>query len=102
MTVILRSVDIKHVVSAVFLVSVKQLEGRQRDAKTALARHAAFYLCRTHTGLSTNQIAGLFGRADHTTVLHGARRISNLLDKSDQGELKNNLYRCRVLLGVSP
>lgn len=39
------------------------------------ARHLAMYLCRTLAGMSLPQIGSVFSR-DHTTVLHGIRRIA--------------------------
>ena len=43
----------------------------------ARIRQIAFYLCRTHTTRSLPEIGRAFDR-DHTTVLHGVRRVASL------------------------
>jgi hypothetical protein len=66
--VIAREVCEKHGVSMIDLVSAR------RDKKVAVARHEAFWRCRTETRLSLPQIGKRFGGRDHTTVLHGVNK----------------------------
>jgi chromosomal replication initiation ATPase DnaA len=54
---------------------------RRRDPRIALARQVACYLSRKLTPCSLKEIARAFGQ-DHTTVMHGVRKIENFL-KSD-------------------
>lgn len=48
---------------------------KRKDQRAARARHLAMYLAREHTGLSYKDIGVHFGDRDHTTVLHGYRKI---------------------------
>lgn len=48
---------------------------KRKDQRAARARHLAMYLAREHTGLSYKEIGVHFGDRDHTTVLHGYRKI---------------------------
>ncbi len=40
------------------------------------------YLCRTYTDKSLKEIGGYYGGRDHTTVMHGNDKISEMM-KSD-------------------
>jgi chromosomal replication initiation ATPase DnaA len=62
-----------------FGVSTKDIKGDRRFPDVVLARHVAMFLMRAVTGLSTTSIARCIGRRDHTTILHGVRRISEMI-----------------------
>lgn len=53
---------------------------KRKDQRAARARHLAMYLAREHTGLSYKEIGVHFGDRDHTTVLHGYRKILTELE----------------------
>jgi chromosomal replication initiator protein len=42
------------------------------------------YLCKQHTTRSYPDIGRRFGGRDHTTVLHGVRKIEELLTQDEQ------------------
>lgn len=50
----------------------------RRTANLVRARQVGFYLCRELTLRSLPEIGRRFGYRDHTTVLHGIRRIEHL------------------------
>ena len=54
------------------------LVGKSRSRPLTTARHVAMYLTRECTGLSLIKIGELFER-DHTTVLHGVKKIEILM-----------------------
>ena len=56
-------------------VSPEAFTTKRKDQRAARARHLAMYLAREHTGLSYKEIGVHFGDRDHTTVLHGYRKI---------------------------
>ncbi len=62
-----------------FGLTVAQLTSAARQAKPALARQVAMYLCRQHTPFSLPEVGRRFGGRDHTTVLHAERKIARLL-----------------------
>ena len=53
---------------------------KRKDQRAARARHLAMYLAREHTGLSYKEIGAHFGDRDHTTILHGYRKILGELE----------------------
>lgn len=54
-------------------IKLSEMKSPQRNMSLVLARHEAFYRCKTETEMSLPQIGRRFGR-DHTTVLHGVRK----------------------------
>jgi chromosomal replication initiator protein len=60
-------------------VPVEALAGRQRTRHIAQARQLAMYLAREETNASLPQIGEALGGRDHSTVVHGCARISELM-----------------------
>ncbi len=57
----------------------ERLRSRRRDRDLTYARHVGFFIAREATTATTPQIAKAFGRADHTTVLHGLKRAEDFI-----------------------
>jgi chromosomal replication initiator protein len=77
-----RAITIEHVQAAVcewFGVSQADLRGDKRPQSIAYPRHIAMYLCRELTDQSLPKIGAKFGGRDHSTVMHGVRRIGDLI-----------------------
>ncbi len=94
-----RPIAARHVVdgaAAHFEVSVAELSGARRDAKTAHARQVTMYLLRNDAALSLPEIGRILGGRDHTTALHGCRKIERLLQLDDR--LKNDIETIRAQL----
>jgi chromosomal replication initiation ATPase DnaA len=64
-------------VAAEFEVLREAIISERRDAEPALARHVVMALAQRQLAYSLPRIGRLIGR-DHTTVLHGIRRIDAL------------------------
>jgi chromosomal replication initiator protein len=64
--------------AAYFGITVQDLVSKSRSRPLTTARHVAMYLLREHTGLSLIKIGECFHR-DHTTVLHGIKKIESLM-----------------------
>ncbi len=58
-----------------YIVSREDLLGTKRTANIAFARHFAIYLVRKKTSYSQKQIAKLFNKKDHTTVMNSINVI---------------------------
>jgi chromosomal replication initiator protein len=79
-------------------VSVAELTGRGRSAKTALQRQIVMYLMREETGASLPQVGMALGGRDHTTVMHGCEKITRDFDGDQEThrqvtELRERLYQ---------
>jgi chromosomal replication initiator protein len=66
-------------VSNYFRVSAAQLLSGRRDRHVLVPRQIAMYLSRRLTDLSLGEIGERFGGRDHSTVLHGCRKVSAIL-----------------------
>ena len=66
-------------VARAFGVSVEDIMGDHRFARVALARQVAMYILKTKLGHTLSDIAHALKREDHTTVLHGVRRVKGML-----------------------
>jgi chromosomal replication initiator protein len=64
--------------AAYFGLTREDLISKNRSRPLTTARHVAMYLLRECTGLSLIKIGELFDR-DHTTVLHGVKKIELLM-----------------------
>lgn len=71
--------DIQRVCGQYFKISKSALLGLDRHKEVAYPRHVAMYLARTLTRRSLPEIGRRFGGRDHTTVMHGIKRITDLI-----------------------
>ncbi len=80
--------SILHDVSIAFEISKQNINSERRNKRFVFARHFAFFLAREFTGHSFARIGRFFGDKDHSTVMHGADRISEMkINLSDQDYL---------------
>lgn len=59
-----------------FGLSPDHLRARNRDKRTALARHVAMYLLRQDAGYSFADVGKQLGNRNHATVMHGYQKIA--------------------------
>lgn len=71
-------------VSKFYSVSVIDLMSARRTANIVKPRQVAMYLAKTLTLRSLPDIGRRLGGRDHTTVLHGVRKIESLLPTTDR------------------
>jgi chromosomal replication initiation ATPase DnaA len=74
---------IKKVVCKYFDVRKSDIESERRGTRLVKARHLAFWLAREMTSRSFPDIGRQFGGRDHTTVLHGVRKIDGLIETDE-------------------
>jgi chromosomal replication initiator protein len=64
-------------------VKVEDLIGRERSKEITTPRQMAMYLVREETDASLPEIGQMLGGRDHTTVMYGCDKISNLIETDD-------------------
>jgi chromosomal replication initiator protein len=79
-----------------FGVERAAFEGKSRSKTIARPRQVAMYLLREETGASLPRIGALLGGRDHTTVLYGCERISDLIE--EDAEMRRELVTLRQRL----
>jgi hypothetical protein len=67
--------SIRDAVCRYFKILPNEVESSRRQGALVYPRQIAFWLARTHTPYSYPQIGRRFGDRDHTTIMHGCRRI---------------------------
>ncbi len=71
--------DAIRAVASYYDLSPKDIKGASRKEKVALARQICMYILRTTFRLKLSEVAFLLKRRDHTTVIHGERKIMKKL-----------------------
>jgi chromosomal replication initiator protein len=84
-------------VGDVFGIQMDRMLGRDRSREVALPRQIAMYLLREEANLSLPQIGDALGGRDHTTIMYGIDKITDMLERDDRlrrqvVEIKEKLY----------
>ena len=92
--------EILAAVATHFEVPTEDLEGKRRDARTASARQIAMYLLRNDGRETLPEIGRLLGGRDHSTVLHGCKKVAGRL--KIENRLKTDLAAIRAFVAAHP
>ena len=92
-------IEIQWTVAREFGVTRNDVISHRRDAQSATARQVGMWLCRNLLPLSLPQIGRAFGGKDHTTILHGLRKIDRL--REECGVFRDRLETMRLGLEAS-
>ncbi|MBI4137392.1 chromosomal replication initiator protein DnaA [Candidatus Roizmanbacteria bacterium] len=74
----------------------EHITGKSRKKQIAEPRQLLMYLLRHELGISLSEIGRLLGGRDHTTVMHGIEKITNLLPKKER--IREDLSQVRRLI----
>ena len=88
--------EIQRKVSDHYNIRLSDMIGPKRLRSYARPRQVAMYLCKQMTSRSLPEIGRRFGGRDHTTVMHGVRRIEEL--KQSDGQIAEDLELLRRAL----
>jgi chromosomal replication initiator protein len=88
--------EIQRKVSDHYNIRLSDMIGPKRLRSYARPRQVAMYLCKHMTSRSLPEIGRRFGGRDHTTVMHGVRRIEEL--KVQDGQIAEDLELLRRAL----
>ena len=82
------------VVASHYELSIDQLCSTNRSNNVAYPRQIIMYLCKQLTPASLKEIASKLGKKDHSTVVHGIKKIEEDLEaekKANKNDLSNKL-----------
>lgn len=96
----LRPLSSKQVVEKIakyYNLTLKDLQSKSRVANIKTARQVAMFILSKELSLSTNKIASEVGVKDHTTVMHGIKKIEsdlklNFVLRDQIEEIKEKIY----------
>lgn len=81
--------------SQFYQITEQDILSAKRNKDVALARNVAIYLIRNLLSLTYKDIASIFNRKDHTTIINSIKRINNLKSTTsveiDIGSIKKSL-----------
>ena len=78
---------IKETVAKYFSINKDDLSGNKRSNDIAYPRQIAMYLCREVANMSYPQIGTDFGGRDHSTVMHGCKKIEKEIKENNNTKL---------------
>ncbi|WP_323779585.1 chromosomal replication initiator protein DnaA [Leisingera sp.] len=85
--------EIQRKVSEYYNIRMSDIIGPKRLRSYARPRQVAMYLCKQLTSRSLPEIGRRFGGRDHTTVMHGVKRIEEL--KTTDGQIAEDVEMLR-------
>lgn len=88
--------EIQRKVSEHYNIRLSDMVGPKRLRSYARPRQVAMYLCKKMTSRSLPEIGRRFGGRDHTTVMHGVKRIEEL--KQNDAQIAEDLELLRRAL----
>lgn len=73
-----------NVVAEHFGVKPEDIMSKKRNSEFVLPRQVVMYLCRELTNISQINIGKILGKKDHTTVIHGVKKIEAEMQNSEE------------------
>ena len=88
---------ITNIVAVSLDISLSDMRSKTRKRPVVEARQIAMYLIRKHTDISLKQTGALFGKRDHSTVIHSCQTVEDLMQtnkvfKSVISKLNRKIY----------
>ena len=71
------------VVSEHFQITPEQMKSKSRSSEIAKPRQIAMYLCKNMTDISLDGIGSLLGGRDHSTIIHGIKKIGKEYESTE-------------------
>ena len=71
------------IVAEHFNISTAQMISKNRSSEIARPRQIAMYLCKNMTNSSLEMIGAILGGRDHSTIIHGIRKITEDYAKNE-------------------
>lgn len=76
--------EILEVVANYYGIKTTAIKSPKRDRPIARPRQIIMYLCKTELGLTLEDVGGLLGGRDHTTVMHGVETVTRELSINER------------------
>ena len=84
---VISSEFIKETIAKYFSINKDDLSSNKRSNDIAFPRQIAMYLCREIANMSYPQIGADFGGRDHSTVMHGCKKIEKEIKEKNETKL---------------
>ena len=87
------------VVAEHFNVHKEEITSKKRNSEYVLPRQIIMYLCRNMIDMSQQSIANLLSKKDHTTIIHGIKKIDEKLATDE--DLRNKIETIKKKISPS-
>lgn len=84
------------VVAEHYGIKSEDILSKKRNSEIAFPRQVAMYLCRNMTDISLNEIGVALGNKDHTTILHGIKKIDKEIKESNDLAQKIEIIKNKI------
>lgn len=84
------------VVAEHFQISPDDIMSKKRNSEFVLPRQICMYLCRDMTATPLHSIAKMLGKKDHTTVIHGIKKIEAEIQTNNELASKIDIIRKKM------
>ena len=88
------------VVAKHYKMSIDDIVSARRTANVVMPRHIAMYLAKTMTPRSFPEVGRRMGNRDHTTVLHGFKKIERLVREKPSVAEEVNTIKCAIRMAA--
>lgn len=88
-----------NIVAEHYGVNPEDITSKRRNSEFVQPRQVVMYLCRNLTDVSYHNIGKILGKKDHTTVIHGHKKIEE--DMQTNEELKNKVETIKKIISPS-
>lgn len=85
------------VVADHFGVKADDIASTKRHAEFVMPRQIVMYLCRDLTDYSLTNIGKLLGKKDHTTVIHGIKKIEDEIKTNEELSNKIDIIKKKII-----
>ncbi len=92
----IRPDQILETIAREFDVSLEELLSTNRSQRIAFPRQVAMYMLREESELSLPKIGEILGGRDHTTIMYGHEKITDLLERDKN--LRRKLINLQEIL----
>lgn len=77
------------------------IDSRTRQKQQiANARQVCYYIFRTHTDLTLNQIASIFSRK-HTTIIHAIKKVNSQMSNKLDNRMRNDVNKLNEVIKIN-
>ena len=88
--------DIIEKVAEVYDVTPADITSQKRNAEYVYPRHIVMYMCFEYLSMSYSSIAKMLDKKDHTSIIHGVKKIKNELESDEDLNSKIELIKKKL------
>lgn len=86
-----------NVVAEHFNISADDITSTKRNSEFVVPRQIVMYLCRELTDTALINVAKLLNKKDHTTILHGIKKVSTEMEKNEDLSNKVEIIKKKLI-----